>query len=252
MNIFITNDDGYNSKGIRELYDILVKNSHNVFEIAPFVNQSAKSHSVLIHGSIELLKNDENIYSLSGSPADSVIFYYKRFHESFKADLIISGINKGLNISSDIIYSGTCAAAREGSLFNIPSIAISQEIADGAFECDYKVGCEYLVNNLEKFRNLLIKCRPLPYFLNINVPLNADITKAEEGSISFLQYQNTVEHKKDNEYLIDYSKSRCAEKGEYNYDFASFVSNADYDLIRRGIISLTFISALSQTKKMLS
>ena len=113
MNIIICNDDGVNCKGLTALAERLSK-KHNVLVVAPDGNRSASSHSLTISNSIKLNKIKEEkslkIYSISGTPVDCVKFS-KLFFKDFKADLVLSGINKGHNIGTDILYSGITAVS---------------------------------------------------------------------------------------------------------------------------------------------
>jgi 5'-nucleotidase len=136
--ILVTNDDGYYARGIKSLIKIAVKFG-NVVVVAPERSQSGMSHSVSLNTPIYLNKYEQNSeftgYICSGTPADCVKI---ALHEILdrKPDLILSGINHGSNASVSAIYSGTIAAAREGSLNGVPSIGFSllNHLADANFE----------------------------------------------------------------------------------------------------------------------
>ena len=103
-------------------------------------------------GNIECKKIDGNVWASSGYPADCVITAItSNVFENVKFDLVISGINRGPNVGTDIIYSGTCAGARQGALLNIPSIALSVNSEDGKFCAtsifDYKSLALFVKNN---------------------------------------------------------------------------------------------------------
>jgi 5'-nucleotidase len=126
--ILITNDDNYQSKGLKALIKIL-KPMANLVIIAPANEKSACSHSVTLTKPLELIKIKKNFYKLDdGTPSDCVYISKKAIFRDKKPDLIISGINEGSNMGEDITYSGTVAGAMEGVLQGIPSIAISQVI----------------------------------------------------------------------------------------------------------------------------
>ena len=128
MKICITNDDGIRSEGLQRLAQWAQKLSE-VYVYAPKVEQSAKSHAVEIHKPFEA-KTDEvpgavKAWAVDSTPADCVRFAVLGQHEHF--DLVISGINRGLNIGQDIMYSGTCSAAMEAVALGINALALSTE-----------------------------------------------------------------------------------------------------------------------------
>ena len=128
MKICITNDDGIRSEGLQRLVQWAQKLGE-VYVYAPKVEQSAKSHAVEIHKPFEA-KPDEvagavKAWAVDSTPADCVRFAVLGQHEHF--DLVISGINRGLNIGQDIMYSGTCSAAMEAVALGINALALSTE-----------------------------------------------------------------------------------------------------------------------------
>lgn len=128
MNILIVNDDGIHAKGIKLLIEA-VKALGKVYVVAPKTQQSAVSQGITIHEPLsideEYLFADVEAWSISGKPADcvKVALEYLRL----PIDVVISGVNDGPNLGTDILYSGTVAAATEACVFNIPSIAISTD-----------------------------------------------------------------------------------------------------------------------------
>ena len=130
--ILLTNDDGLESLGIRVLIDALSKeNDIFVRVIAPSSEKSAVAKSLTFHKPLRLIdiKKEENldIYEITGTPADAVLFGIT--HKDFeRPDLVISGVNLGLNLCMhSILTSGTVAAAIEASIQGIPAIAMSME-----------------------------------------------------------------------------------------------------------------------------
>lgn len=124
MKILLANDDGIEAKGIQVLYERLAK-EHEVYVIAPDSNRSAASHHITIYGGYTLKEYKKNQWAISGLPVDCVCLGTSGDLFDFKFDLVISGINKGANMGTDIIYSGTCGAARQAVLNKIPGIALS-------------------------------------------------------------------------------------------------------------------------------
>ena len=129
MNILITNDDGFDADGIKTLASRLAQ-EHTVFIVAPAGNRSAASHIISMHKNLEIKKIADSVWSCSGYPADCVLTALKSPLLPVKPDCILSGINAGANMGTDIVYSGTCAAARQGALDGIPSVALSLYDAD--------------------------------------------------------------------------------------------------------------------------
>ncbi len=161
MNILISNDDGINAKGLNILKEILIKNKHNVFIVAPERNQSATSHSLTLDNPLRIKKIDNNTYSTTGTPTDCVLIATHGLIKE-KIDLVISGINHGPNMGEDVFYSGTVAAAMEGIMMGIKSIAISL----ASFEDLEFSASEYVILKLIK---IVKKCKKR-VFLNVNIP----------------------------------------------------------------------------------
>ncbi len=132
--ILCANDDGFYSKGLRAVADALSELGR-VIVVAPETEQSAMSHSLTLHRPLRLRRIEEDRYALDGTPADCVYLAlhlgehgHARAVVPRKPDLVVSGINRGINLGQDIFYSGTVAAAREGALRGIPSIAASVDV----------------------------------------------------------------------------------------------------------------------------
>ena len=123
MRILISNDDGWDAPGIAALLDV-ANSFGKCTVVAPADEQSGVSHQLTLWRSIELIQRSENVWSLDGTPADCVRVGLTQLDNSF--DLVLSGINNGGNLGSDVYVSGTVAAAREATLFGLPAIAISQ------------------------------------------------------------------------------------------------------------------------------
>ncbi len=119
----ITNDDGVHAPGVRMLANA-VKDLGDVIIVAPHVERSASSHAISIHLPLRLEQVEPNIYAVEGTPADCVMLAIRKLLRR-KPNWVLSGINRGANLGVDTIYSGTVAAAMEGTLHNIPSIAVS-------------------------------------------------------------------------------------------------------------------------------
>ena len=126
--ILVTNDDGYDSKGVLALIEAL-KDLEDIelVVVAPANEKSACGHSLTLTRPLHFVSVDDDFYKLEdGTPADCVYLSLSTLFQDAKPDLLISGINLGSNMGEDITYSGTAAGAMEGVLHDVPSIAISQ------------------------------------------------------------------------------------------------------------------------------
>ena len=126
--ILLSNDDGYAAPGLQALYEAFAPHA-TVVICAPEINQSATSHALSLHRSLRLRTVSDGVFALDGTPADCV---YVALHSSGRVlarrpDLVVSGMNHGLNLGSDVFYSGTVAAAREAAMRGIPAIAASAD-----------------------------------------------------------------------------------------------------------------------------
>lgn len=123
--ILVSNDDGVRARGCVALREAMERVG-DAYTVAPEREQSANSHSLTLHRPLRHRALDERVHAVDGTPADCV--YVALYHTSLlprRPDLVVSGINHGPNLGSDTHYSGTVAAAREGALRGIPSIAFS-------------------------------------------------------------------------------------------------------------------------------
>ena len=128
MRIAITNDDGIHGEGLLQLVN-WARKLGEVTVFAPKFEQSGKSHTIEIHKAFEVTQVDifpgVTAYTVDSSPADCVRIAVLGMHNNF--DLVLSGINKGLNMGSDIMYSGTVAAVFEAAALGLRALAISTE-----------------------------------------------------------------------------------------------------------------------------
>lgn len=160
MNIFLTNDDGYDQQGILILKKVLQKYG-TVYLVAPHEHQSGESMHFSIQKGFHVYKHDDYTYSITGTPVDVVLLGTQILDVKF--DVIVSGCNDGLNISYDTMYSGTIGAALEGLNHGIPSIAISTYFGNfDVVEKEATKALDYI------FKNKLISNR---YCLNVNFPM---------------------------------------------------------------------------------
>ncbi|MBE1236160.1 5'/3'-nucleotidase SurE [Phaeovibrio sulfidiphilus] len=127
--ILISNDDGIDAPGIRVLEDIARSLSDDVWIVAPDRERSAASHALTIHEPLRIFHRGVRRYALSGTPTDCVLLAVSHLMDR-PPDLVLSGVNRGANLGSDVHYSGTVAAAMEGTLLGLRAIALSQLFFD--------------------------------------------------------------------------------------------------------------------------
>ena len=163
---FLTNDDGYSAVGLKYLKKIVKQIGNDIWVFAPAKNQSAKSHAITINKNINIRMANKKEYIINGTPSDCVILGLEKIKNNKKKDiLLISGINEGVNLGYDLLYSGTVAAAREGALNNIKSIAISIDKSNKTINWN---ALEYFA---PKIFDELIKIKlSNNFFLNVNFP----------------------------------------------------------------------------------
>ncbi len=131
MRILVSNDDGIHAPGLAVLTRIAHTLSDDVWVVAPEQEQSGAAHSLTLHLPIRVRKIEEKRYAVSGTPTDCVLMALRHIIMDKPVNLVLSGINRGSNIGDDITYSGTVAAAMEGTNLDVPSIALSQSCEDG-------------------------------------------------------------------------------------------------------------------------
>lgn len=131
MRILIANDDGINAPGIKVLERAARTLSDDIWVVAPETEQSATSHSLTLHRPLSIRRISRRRFAVNGTPTDSVYLAFNKILAGRKPDLVLSGVNRGSNIGEDVTYSGTVAAAMEGTLLGSPAIAFSQIYQDG-------------------------------------------------------------------------------------------------------------------------
>lgn len=132
MKILLTNDDGVHARGLEVLERIARALSDDVTIVAPLEEQSGKGRSLTLTEPVRLRQFGERRYAVTGTPTDAVMMALAQIMKDDKPDLILSGVNRGANLGEDVSYSGTVAAAMEGALAGIRSVALSQRYAIAA------------------------------------------------------------------------------------------------------------------------
>ncbi|MFH1458930.1 MAG: 5'/3'-nucleotidase SurE [Candidatus Omnitrophota bacterium] len=166
MRILLTNDDGINAEGLYALYDCLHKN-HDVIVCAPEAERSAVGHAITLSKPLrvkKILRNKKFFgFAVNGTPADCVKIALRSLLKK-TPQLIVSGINHGPNLGSDIMYSGTVSAATEGTILGIPSIAFSLAAYENH---NFSFAAEFSRVLVKKIAKIGL---PDGVLLNVNIP----------------------------------------------------------------------------------
>ena len=194
--ILITNDDGYNSKGIKALINA-VKNLGKILIVAPDSPQSGMGHAISVNKPIRCYKTNffdsVEAYCCTGTPVDCIKMGLYLLKDK-KPDLILSGINHGSNVSTNILYSGTMSAAVEGALSGIPSVGYS--LTDYSEDADFQYS--------EKIVQIISK-KVIKEGLKKGTCLNVNIPNIKENKIKGIKvcrqgrafWDDTFDHRKD-------------------------------------------------------
>lgn len=232
MNILLVNDDSIYAPGIITLANAL-KKEHRVFVIAPEQQMSGTSHSITFYGFLNYEKIDIidgcECYILKGTPSDCTKFGIDVILGGFRPDVVISGINKGYNIGTDILYSGTVNAALEGAIFQIKSIAVSQN-----YDCDnFDFASRYIRKNLTSFLDIIPEKDYV--CLNINIPSDKeeDIKGTKLVKVGENRYADYYEYVDERGYMI---------KGNPILDLPNEI-DTDVEMIKQNYITLSFVKS---------
>jgi 5'-nucleotidase len=162
VNVLLTNDDGIQAPVLRHLKEALAPLGR-VIIVAPDRDQSATSHALTLHRPFRIQQHEPDVYSVDGTPTDCVITsFYGLLDQA--PDLVISGINLGPNMGEDVFYSGTVAAAIEGSLQGTPAIAASFATKTVP---DFAEPARFIARLVGR---LLAEGLPRRHLLNVNFP----------------------------------------------------------------------------------
>lgn len=247
MTILLVNDDGYESEGIHVLEDVLVRHGHEVWVSAPSSQKSASSHSMTMARDIHAVNYRPNHWHVDGFPADCVLYALRGGLFPRRPDVVVSGINHGYNISTDVLYSGTIGAASEAAMAGIPAFALScQQSGDGKAGYPFERSAEFLAAHLRQFLPLC----STDSFVSINVPPETDGTTWESAGLSHLFYDDAV-------LKSSRGTVRTYDHGKVCFGTSVVLSlqgggpsqverseETDFMAMRRGVVSVTVLSVL--------
>ncbi len=230
MKILLSNDDGINAPGIRALQKGL-QSLGQVVTVAPESEQSAVGHAITIAQPLRVqevhLNGDLFGYAVNGTPADCVKIALKTLLKE-KPDILVSGVNLGANVATNIIYSGTVSAATEGTLLGIPSVAVSLNTYT---QPDFSTAVKFAV---EIVRKTAENGLPRGTLLNINVPA------IEEGKIKGIK----VCRQSDRVFQVSFEKRADLRGMDYywqggNMDLSEADPTADLNALEQGYVTIT-------------
>lgn len=248
LRILISNDDGINSSGIYHLANSLSKIG-KVTVVAPESERSASGLSITMHKplrskSVNFFGHGIEAWCINGTPSDCVKFALESLLEE-KPDLVVSGINHGSNLGTDVLYSGTVSAAIEGAINGIPSIALSLCCHDN---CDFSTFAKYsstLCNQL--YSNGIEKS----IVLNINFPYLPDeeIKGIRVTRLGVRRYRNCFVERKDPRGKSYYWLAGELDDGDNDEESDVNAINNNYISITPIKIDLTSNEMISKMKK---
>ena len=163
MRILLSNDDGYFAPGLAALASTLTEQGHTVTVVAPERDRSGASNSLTLDRPLVVRKTPSGFHYVNGTPTDCVHLAVTGLLPELP-DMVISGINHGANMGDDTVYSGTVAAATEGFMLGIPSIAISLVTAG---QDHFDTAARIAVKLVQRYAR---EPFPQPMLLNVNVP----------------------------------------------------------------------------------
>ena len=207
MHLLITNDDGIHAEGIQTLVRVIMENYANwrLSVIAPDRERSAVGHAITMHKPLRVeeipFSFNEKLkgYAVNGTPSDCVKLAVEAILEE-KPDLVISGINRGSNLGTDVLYSGTVSAAVEGTILGIPSIAMS--LTGSGSRDDFIYAALFAAALIPA---LVAGKLDKATLININVPVDtASIRGVRVTSLGNRRYCNAFEKRTDPRGMIYY------------------------------------------------
>lgn len=197
--ILLSNDDGVDAPGILALAQAMRGIADRVQVVAPAVNQSMSGHKITLFQDIEIDKNrmldgDIPTVAVNGSPADCIGVAAHGLVD-WPPDIVVSGINRGANMSQDVVYSGTVSAAMEATIQGIPALAVSLDSQQANKVEDYHVAARLAARVVT--RMLENKVPPFT-MLNLNVPYGVDVRGIRLTRMGVRIYHNKLEYYGDN------------------------------------------------------
>jgi len=226
VKILVTNDDGIASPGLHALAEAM-RALGDVWVVAPDRERNAIGHALTLHKPLRITHLGKQVFSINGTPTDCVNLAVKKLMRGRPA-LVVSGINRGVNLGDDVTYSGTVSAALEGTILGVPSIAVSQE---GKQTFRFGVAATYAVRVA---RAVLRYGLPEETLLNVNVPdrPRASIAGVRITSLSRRRFEDPIIEKVDPHGRKYYWIAGTRVTWNRRKD-------SDHEALRRGMVSIT-------------
>jgi 5'-nucleotidase len=233
MFVLLSNDDGIQASGLVTLANVFHCSGHEIAVVAPDRERSASGHSITVHKPLRIQRvglydNTKWAYAVNGTPSDCVKLALTRLLPK-KPDMVISGVNKGPNLGTDVFYSGTVAAAVEALLHGIPGVAISLATVDSTPDFDYAANVGLSVAN-----HLAAEPSLMRTLMNINVPdrPGSSVKGLKVTRLGTRRYRNVFEARRDPRGRIYYWLA-----GEPITGSSSL--GTDIAMVEQGYISIT-------------
>lgn len=184
MRILVSNDDGYQARGLRMLADDLAAFA-DVTVVAPDRNRSGASNSLTLDSPLRVERVSETVYYVNGTPSDCVHVAITGLLDE-EPDMVVSGVNHGANLGDDVLYSGTVAAAMEGRFLGLPALAVSLVAEEGNHFGTAAAVARRIVERMI--------ANPLPpeTILNVNVP-DVPLDRVRDIQVTRLGFRHKAE-----------------------------------------------------------
>jgi len=221
--ILLTNDDGIGAPGLRALERAMAPVGE-VWVVAPHSEQSATSRSITLRHPLRVAEIGERRYAIEGTPADTVMMALNQVL-GFRPDLLVSGINGGPNLGENIYYSGTVAAAAEGTKYGVPSIAIS---VDARANIDFEPSADFAARLAQ---------RVLDEGLAEGVALNVNVPHPWRGGVAITRQSRKISR---NVMIESHDpRGRPYYWIDEHVPLADAEPGTDYAAVRDGLVSIT-------------
>lgn len=232
MKILISNDDGIAADGLRALVRAFSTAGHEVCVSAPDAQRSAASYSLTLARPLTARRMEvpgaSAAYAIDGTPVDCVKLALCSLFSG--VDMVVSGVNRGLNVGTDTLYSGTVGAAMEGALSGLPAIAVSMA---------YEVGSSYAyAATLAVHMAETIARRPLPPYtvLNVNCPARGRALGVKVAPLKFVRYVDLYTAQEDGQGVRRYTLTG-------GMDERMELADDDYSWVKRGYATLSVLTS---------
>lgn len=211
LRILVTNDDGIHAPGLKVLEKIARKLSKDVWVVAPEEEQSGSAHSLSLANPLRIRKMNAKRYAVRGTPSDCVLMAVRHVMKDREPDLVLSGVNRGQNIADDVTYSGTIAAAMEGTQLGIPSVALSQAFGfSGTSKVKWATAENFAPEILKK---LIAAGWPDEVLININFPdvvpgsvAGIEVTKQGKRDQSLVRVEERIDARNNPYYWLGFER----------------------------------------------